>query len=483
MPQRPFAREQAYLVPPSLDDWLPPEHPARFAAAFVDELTPSDWAGLGVAVTSDPVGAARFAPRLLLAVWVYGFMTGVRSSRGLELACREQVPFLWLAAGQHPDHNTLWRFYREHRPGMQGLLQRTVRTAVAAGLVDLALQAVDGTKVRAAAATDRTLDAGELAALLARTEAAIAELEARNTGEDEPPPPRLPAELAQATALRARVRAALAVAGEDGQGNVTDPDATLMQTRDGVRPAYNAQAVVVPLAPAAGRGGRLITATAVTTAPDDHGQLEPMVVVAATATGRVADVTLADAGYHSGATVAACAAAGWTVVMPEAQTPALTAPYHKEAFAYDAATDTYTCPTGQPLTFRGVKRRLGRPEMRVYRGTAATCRACSAFGVCTRDARQGRALEVGPHETALRSHRAWMETAPAQAFNAQRKTLPEPVFGILKERHRARRVLLRGLANVATEWTLVATAFNLRTLARVWQDRVAMPRLRPIGAC
>ena len=107
--------------------------------------------------------------------------------------------------------------------------------------------------------------------------------------------------------------------------------------------------------------------------------------------------------------------------------------------------------------------------VRVYRGEAAGCRACPAFGTCTTDRRQGRALEVGPHEAAVRAHRDWMATAEAAAVYRQRKELIEPVFGVLKEELGARRFLLRGLANVRAEWALLATAFNLRTCVRLWR--------------
>ena len=78
-----------------------------------------------------PLGAPAYHPRALLCVWLYGFMTGVRSCRKLEAACRDQIPYLWLTGWQHSDHNTLWRFYKEHSQAMRRLFKRTVRTAVA----------------------------------------------------------------------------------------------------------------------------------------------------------------------------------------------------------------------------------------------------------------------------------------------------------------------------------------------------------------
>jgi transposase len=486
MPLRPFSREQTWLFPPTLGELIPADHPARFVAAFVDALDRAAWAELGIGPDGEALGAPAYHPRALLGVWLYGFMTGVRSARKLEAACRDQLPYLWLTGWQRPDHNTLWRFYEAHRGPMRKLLKRTVRTAVAAGLVDLAVQAVDGTKVAGNAAKRRTYDAAGLAALLERAEAAIADLEAQNAGGGDPPPPKLPEALATARALAERVRAALArVAAEDGPGriNLTDPDATLMKGRQGYVAGYNGQAMVAPVDPAAaGRGGLLITAAEVTADPDDHAQLVPMVEQAREATGRAADLVLADGGYHSGPNLAACAELGQAVAMPEAQREQLEDPYHKEAFAYDPDADAYTCPRGRPLRFAGVKRRTDRPPTRVYRAGGAACRACPAFGACTTDRRQGRALEVGPDEAALRRHRAWMATDAAKEAYRRRKELPEPAFGILKEQQGARRLLLRGLDNVRAEWALLAAAFNLRTLWRAWQQRPPAQRPALAGA-
>src|SRR6266498_5284097 len=158
MPLRAFSREGTWLFPPSLEELIPDDHVARYVAAFVDELDRAAWLELGVAPDGKARGALGYHPRVLLGVWLYGFMSGVRSSRKLEAACRENVAYLWLTGWQHPDHNTLWRFYQEHRTAMRTLLKRTVRVAVATGLVYLAVQAVDVTPVAARAARGRPLD-------------------------------------------------------------------------------------------------------------------------------------------------------------------------------------------------------------------------------------------------------------------------------------------------------------------------------------
>ena len=243
MPLRDMPCGQAWLLPPSLDELLPLHHPARFVAEFVDALDREDWKELGVEIEGDPLGARAYHPRALLSVWLFGFVTGIRSSRKLESACRDQIPYLWLTGWQHPDHNTLWRFYKDHRQAMRSLFKRTVRTAVAMELVDLAVQAVDGTKVAANASSGRSYDAEGLAKLLERLDRAIAELEDQNEGETDGAPVHLPEKLADKRTLRDQLRRAMDEL-QDLKGcksvNLTDRDARFMKMRQGfLEPVYN----------------------------------------------------------------------------------------------------------------------------------------------------------------------------------------------------------------------------------------------------
>jgi transposase len=490
-------REQSWLLPPSLDELLPQDHPTRFVAEFVDGLDRAMWTGMGIDLDGEPLGAPAYHPRVLLSIWLYGFMTGVRSSRKLEAACRDQISYLWLTGWQHPDHNTLWRFYQAHRGAMRGLMKYTVRTAVELGLTDLAIQAVDGTKVAANAAGDQTYDAAGLGRLSERVEGAIAELEAQNEeGDGAPPPPRLPGELTRAQGLRKRVRSAMDRLAENNQlrrVNLTDGDAQLMKGRNGIITAYNAQTMVSPVALKQDQGnGMLITAADVVNTAADSGQLIPMVEQAEEMTGERTEITLADGGYHTAANLEAGEGRDQRFVMPERYHEAVQGPYFKDRFVYDATTDSYLCPHGQRLPFRGIRRSKlrSRGPFRVYRASRTACRSCQAYGICTKDRHAGRALWIGPRDALLRQHREWMTTEEARRLYAWRKELSEPVFGILKEQMGARRFLLRGLANARAEFNLLATAFNLRTLWRVWltlkeatsTKRHQLPT-RPLYAC
>lgn len=461
MPHREFRRDQVYLLPPALDDFLPPNHPARYVAAFVADRLPA--AGI------DPLpaveGRPSYPPGLLLSCWLYGFMTRVRSSRELERACTENVAFMWLTGVQRPDHNTLWRFYKRYRASMHRLFQQTVHVAVTMGLVDFALQAVDGTKIAAAAADRKTLRRPALEALRRHVETEIADLEAQNAAEAEAGDPTwwLPEELTDRQRLRERIEAALGrLEAEPARTtvNLTDPDAGLMKGgRGSYLTGFNAQAV------ADGKTGILVALDVMTNAAD-QAQLVPMLAALEETARRLPEELVADAGYYSGANVQAAQARGLTYYAPvqppgqRVNDPAW--PYHASHFRYNAATDTYTCPQGELLTYESNRPYRGT-RTRLYRGR--TCAGCPVRGDCTRDPR-GRGLTRYPWEEAVAIHRARMATDTAKTRLRQRRQLIEPAFGLIKEQLGVRRFLLRGLRGVRAEWFLIGAAYNLRKLCR-----------------
>ncbi len=470
MPLRPLNREQKWLLPPSLDELIPEDHSARFIATVVDNLDESFWRNLGV--LDEPLGAPSYHPRGLLSVWLYGFMTGTRSSRKLEAGCRDQVPYLWLTGWQHPDHNTLWRFYKANRKEIRTLFKMTVRTALKMNLTDLAVQALDGTKVAANANKDRTFDAKGLERILARLDEAIRDLEKQNESGNDPAPVRLPEKLRKAEQLREKVKSAMQLLAQEEDRkniNLTDNETVFMKSRQGIVPAYNVQAMASPAAIGAKKEkGMIITAVDTVLDPIDAAQLTPMLDQAKENTQKRAATTLTDAGYHSGPNLADCAERQQTIVMPESQDSALQKPYHKDNFAYIPKTDSYTCPQGQTLRFVSTKV-VNNKRIRIYHCSGPICRSCPAFGSCTTCKHHGRELQIGPHDKLLKQHRVWMKTEAAKTIYAIRKELIEPIFGILKEQMGFKRFLLRGLDNVRTETVIMATAFNLRTLYRQWR--------------
>lgn len=470
MPYKEWRRERSYLMPRSLDEVIAQDHPVRLVAELLETLPAETQAELGFNEPANELGRAAYPPEVLAGVWVYGFMRGIRSSRRLEEACQEQLAFRWLCGELQPDHNTLWRHWQRRRQALRVLVKRTVRVAFAAGLVDMNLEAVDGTKVRGNASKRRTVDREELARLEERTEQAIVELEAQGaTGGDTVP--RLRGELAKLERRRQWLREQMEAleASEGRQRNLTDPDAQLMKAGTGEFIAgYNAQATALA-GPKREDGTRdlFIGDAEVVTTPADQGQLAGMVEGTERNLGVRCETVVADGGYHSGENLAWCAERGQAVVLAEGDRRRREEPFHKDQFPYDEGTDSYGCPRGERLTFRGVKNRKGGAEHRIYRA-GVVCRTCPFFGTCTRD-RKGRTLEIAPHERLLREHRALLETETAKAVYRRRMGMVEPVFGIVKEQMGGRRFHLRGLQGVRAEWSLLAAAFNLRMLWKTWR--------------
>jgi len=125
-----------------VDDWVGPDHPARFVRDFVDSLDPES---LGFRVRESAMGRSHYGAALLLKAWLYGYLTGNRSSRKLERVCREHMGLIWLTGMQAPDHNILWRFWLDNKKALRQVFKQSVRTAFNADLLGLVVHAVDGT--------------------------------------------------------------------------------------------------------------------------------------------------------------------------------------------------------------------------------------------------------------------------------------------------------------------------------------------------
>jgi transposase len=197
------------LLPPALDEWVPANHPVRFVRDFVDAL---DLSKLGIAEPVAEEGRPPYGPDLLLKVWLYGYMDRIRSTRRLEKACLEVMPFLWLTGNLHPDHNTLWRFFNAHRKALPALFKKLVKMAAEASLIGFVLHALDGTKMAAASSTDEALHRKGLEEKLKQLDVFIAAyMQEVNTRaeEDKGKDYAMPSGMADDEARRTKIRALL----------------------------------------------------------------------------------------------------------------------------------------------------------------------------------------------------------------------------------------------------------------------------------
>ncbi|MDT0462773.1 IS1182 family transposase [Streptomyces sp. DSM 41699] len=458
---RAFDPHQVLLLPPSLDEWLPEDHLARFVADLVDDVLDL---GPVLADYTEKRGYPPYDPRLMVRLLIYGYTTGIRSSRAIERKCADDVAFRFLAADQAPDFRSIARFRRRHLDALAGLFLQSLHLAQKLGMVRLGRVALDGTKLEASASKHKAMSYGRLTEKEERVEAEIAELEAKaaallaeaeatDTAEDEAfgadgKDVDLPAELdrrekrlAKLQAARAQIEAeaadkarahaedkerrrqerahaadeqAVTDAGEKAaakarpkpkaQANFTDPDSRIMKNSDGAYiQAYNAQAVVDDK-------HQVITAADVTTNPSDALNYTTMLDQSAHNTGAHARQALLDAGYCSEANLEAA-----------------------KKRQLSCGTDTFMA-TG----------RLKHDEQ-------------------VPPAPRGRI----PKDATLKERMARkLRTKPGKAAYSRRKAIVEPIFGQIMTCQNGRRLLLRGENGARGEWRLLAACHNLRKIFR-----------------
>jgi transposase len=367
-------REQVLLMPPSLREWLPEDHLAWFVVAAVEGM---DLTAFYAAYRQDGHGRAAHDPAMMVALLLYAYATGRRSSRVVERACVDDVAFRVIAANQRPDHCTIARFRQRHEHALAGLFTEVLALCADAGLVGVAVLAVDGTKVHANASQHQNLDNEQIAAeILAEADAvdraederfgerrgdelppelateqgrrgwlreAKRRLEERRAAEARPVPKSRPERLHEGKRrleeehdVHRRANAAYEAyrargvmkdgrrfgkpptpyvppATPAGKVNVTDPDSRNVKTPRGYMQGYNAQAVC--------NEQQIVVAAELNADSPDFGHLEPMVSaagreLAAAGVAETLDVVVADAGYWHHDQMDAIAGRGIRVLIP-----------------------------------------------------------------------------------------------------------------------------------------------------------------------
>src|SRR5918997_1054978 len=192
---RPIDRDTGFLLPPSVDEWLPERHLARFVVEVIEGLDLRAMIG-----RYRSGGEAAYHPRLLLGILVYGYATGVFSSRKLERATYDSVAFRFIAANQHPDHDTIAAFRRRFLPQIEALFVQVLLLARELGVLQLGTVALDGTKIHADASRHSALSYEHAGKIEAQLKAEVAELVAKAEAGDQSDSPdgmSMPAELAR----------------------------------------------------------------------------------------------------------------------------------------------------------------------------------------------------------------------------------------------------------------------------------------------
>jgi transposase len=430
----PYEPNQDFLLPPSVSEWLPENHLAYFVSETIDRL---DLEKFYARYDGDGRRNQPYDPAMLVKVLVYGYASGVFSSRKLGRKLYEDIAFRFLAAGNFPSHRTICDFRLRHLPELKELFVQVAQLARELGLVKLGTIALDGTKVKAHASKHKAMSYGrmkeqeqklkrEIEALLERARATDAQEDAQEGADqaDEDLPVELQRRqdrLAKIEAAKRRLEARQAEADRergrhpddeqrsgDGAGrpfkhpfgepddkaqdNFTDPESRIMKLGGSFEQCYNAQAAV-------DGESQLIIANGLTNNAADNGQLLPLMEVVQKTLGQWPKRVLGDSGYRS-----------------------------EQAFV--------------ALEDKGME-------------------ALIALG---REEKDRTAIDAKRYPASARMAER-LASKEGQAHYRRRKVIVEPVFGWIKHVLGFRQFSLRGLTKVTGEWSLVCMAINLR---RMW---------------
>jgi transposase len=457
-------RHQVMLFPESLDDYVAPDSTVRVIDEFVRGL---DLKALGFrrAVPAKE-GAPGYDPRVLLALYIYGYLNRTRSSRRLEAETHRNLELIWLMRKLRPDHKTIAEFRRVHPKQLKQVTRMFLSLCRELGLLDGTLVLIDGTKLRAQSSLEHSYTAGRAARLLQQVETSIAKYlseldrqDRKEAGMSGPTDPDLARKL---EALRARQKELQAIqnrieqTGE--QVSLTDPDSRRMKVRGSIEVCYNAQIAVDPK-------HALIVAHDVTSAANDQEQLGPMALAAKDNLGAEELEVAADSGYHSPSQIALCEANGITPYVPGTRTSnsAKAGLFTKEDFIYSESRDAYQCPGGHWLERRSQSpTKSGR--MLGYYTNPAACRSCPLRAQCTRD-KYARRITRRPEDAQVAAMRNRLAERPEMMVRRQAGV--EHPFGTLKRGMEMGYFLLRGREGVGGEFSLSVLAYNLKRLMNI----------------
>jgi transposase len=452
--------QQSLLLPPCVEDWIGPTHPVRFVRDFVAKL---DLRALGFRDSPSKEGRPHIAKEVLLGVWLYGWMDRIRTLRMLEKACLDNLAYIWISGNLQPDHNTLWRFFRDNKAALKRVFKQTVLVSMDTGLVGFALHAVDGTKIRAACSDETALHRERLKQALKDLDTQInATCEAiEQEAASQEPGYAMPEDMVDPQKRRDLIDKALAALQQQDLKHLhpQEPEARMMKTRQGKHMGYNAQIAV-------DRDSDLIVAGSVVQDENDSAQAMPVLDEVEQTTGQVAETTVMDGGYFSGEQLAQAHRKGRNVLMPVKSDASKAKGFSKAEFRYDPHKDVYICPRGQLLKRWRTEKpsKTERYERWWYR---CTNRSCPVRGQCTNDKR-GRTIKRTPYDDQVEEHRQGQNKPENRALMSQRKGIVEHVFGVIKANEGFWRFTARGLAGARAQWALACTAYNIRKLYGWW---------------
>jgi transposase len=456
-------RSQMALFPQSIEEYIPADAPVRAYDAFVEAL---DFYELGIPLDPHEVGNSKYYPKTMLKLLVYGYSYGLKSSRKLERETHYNLSFIWLMGGMKPDHKTISEFRRNNKKALKKVLKQCARLCLELNLIEGNVLFIDGTKIRANAATGKTREKAWYKKKLIELDQRIEELlndceiidhQEQHLGSFV----SMNKELSKTEKLKSKVQKVLEQFKKtDGKKiNQTDPDCKIMRSIHGSHASYNVQSVVDD------KNGLIVQAEAVSD-ENDLGQFARQTEQANEILKEPCTIACADNGYADTNELEKIDAQDIKVIVPsrrqalhEGETP-----FNKSKFTYNKEKDCYYCPKGHRLRFTGTEKETGNKRYLIV--DKHLCHNCRHFGNCTKGKFGRRIVRLHNEEIKEKLEFQYEETF-SQKIYARRKDYVEHPFGHIKRNLKTDAFMLRGRHGVQAETSLLASCFNIARMITI----------------
>jgi len=459
-------RKQQMFFPPSIDEYVSEDNQVRAIEDYVEILDMVELGFTKSALNSSD-GQPAYHPKLLLKIYIYGYLNRIRSSRKLEREIKRNIEMMWLCAGLTPSYKTIADFRKENSKALKKVFREFVLLCKELDLITGELVAVDGAFLRANASKNQLIMKKsvkrDLKKIDEKIEAYLATLEFADKEEkrERALKPLPTNNLPKIVKRKAQLDIDLSLLEEMGvtQYNRTDPDAKLMS-----KPAHNLMAYNVQIA--VDSKFKFIVATDISSQGVDFKQLHNMATKAKEITKNEKIIVTADKGYDNPKEIKKCKDDNIEVIVPsinKLKAQQDKGKYTREAFIYDDATDTYLCPNNQSLIMTGTR---VKNEMLLYRYKlkSATCKVCPLRDKCLPEKTPYKELIRWKHEPFINEHKFKMKTTRAKKIIKQRSAIVEHPFGTIKQTLGWSHFLVRGKEKVSGENALIMFTYNFRRL-------------------
>jgi len=442
-----------------LEELIPSNHSVRIMDMVVEQL---DFEEIYRSYSEE--GQPGYHPKMLLKILLYGYSTGIRSSRKIAEKTKSDVFYMYLSAMQRPDFRTISDFRLYKREYIISYFKQVLELCKEAGLYSLKHISVDGSKIKANASKKKTKNEEELVEYEEAVKEILKQAEEEDRKEDELYGKErgineLPEELSTKEKILEKIKKAKEKLKAEGlkRINLTDNDARFMKKGDGsIDICYNVQVAV-------DSDNQIITANEVRKEETDNHLFSSIYEKVKENTSKEPEEVTADAGYYSGETYLYIEENKVNAYIPESRDKKEIGKYDRRKYTYDKERDEYICPEGKRLLFRHNVKRNG-VKTKVYQ--CKECPNCNSKKEClSKENAQYRQIQIYENDKFKEEMRAKMSSEEGRRKIRKRKAIVEPVFAQIKWIMGFNRFLLRGLDKTKTEFSLMCTAYNIKKIA------------------